>query len=116
MSSFASLAEGYYATRSRTGNNDLDFWRIDKPSSGKWAGYMFVKRIVGGGQGDEMQTFQLSNMQQRLACEAIMDLGAEESRMLFAAEMTRCTDCGRMLTDQASRDAGRGPTCRNKRG
>lgn len=116
ISAYLHLPAGYYATPSRTGNNDYDFWRIDKPESGKWAGRIFVKRIVGGGTDGDMQTHQLDNMQQRLACEAIVGYGLEESRMLFATEMTRCTDCGRMLTDQESRDAGRGPTCRNKKG
>jgi hypothetical protein len=114
MSAFAKMSEGYYATRSMTGNNDLDFWRIDKPSKGRWAGYTFVKRIVGGGTDSEMQSFQLSNIQQRLACQAIMDMGPDESQTLFAAEMTRCIDCGRMLTDKISRDERRGPQCRAK--
>lgn len=116
ISAFQEMPAGYYATPSLTGNNDYDFWRLDKPESGKWAGRLFVKRIVGGGSGDEMQSFQLSNIQQRLACKAIMDMGPDESQTLFAAEMTRCIDCGRALTDKISRDERRGPTCRNKRG
>ncbi len=39
---------GYYATPSRTGNNDLDFWRVDKPMEGRWVGYTFVKRVING--------------------------------------------------------------------
>jgi hypothetical protein len=27
--------QSYYATPSRTGNNDLDFWRVDAPKSGR---------------------------------------------------------------------------------
>jgi hypothetical protein len=115
ISSFLHLAAGYYATPSASGNNDYDFWRIDRPETGKWAGRIFVKRIVGGGTGDDMQSFQLTNIQQRMACQAIVDYGPEQSRMLFAGKVGRCTDCGRMLTDQVSRDAGRGPTCRNKK-
>ena len=112
MSAF-DLPAGYYATPSATGNNDLDFWRIDQ-GKGKWAGRTFVKRVVGGGAGDEMQTFQLENMQQRLAAQAITDTGIDESQGLFADNLDRCVDCGRALTDEISRAEKRGPTCRNK--
>ena len=105
---------GYYATPSITGNNDLDFWRIDRPAKGKWAGRTFVKRVVGGGAGDEMQTFQLENMQQRLACQSIVDTGIDESQALFADNLDRCVDCGRALTDEISRAEKRGPTCRSR--
>jgi Family of unknown function (DUF6011) len=107
------LPAGYYATPSRTGHNDLDFWRIDRPT-GKWAGRIFAKRVVGGGSGDEMQTFQLDPMQQRLACQAITETGTDVAQALFADNLDRCVDCGRALTDDVSRAAKRGPVCRNK--
>lgn len=111
------IPAGYYATPSRTGSNDVDFWKVDVPSKGKWEGYSFVRRVLGGAAqaGEEMRTEDLQNMQQRLALQAITELGLDESQMLFAEKLGRCGDCGRFLTDEVSRAHGKGPVCRNKK-
>lgn len=114
MSAFTSLEEGYYATPSRTGANAIDFWRVDKPVKGKWAGAIFVKRILGGGSGQDMQSVRLNNVQQRLAAQSITELGPEAAAKMFADNLGRCSACGRWLTDDESRAAGKGPVCRNK--
>jgi hypothetical protein len=97
---------GRYATASRTGANDLDFWLVKVPESGKWAGRTFVDRVIGG-QGNVPVTRE----EQQHALAAITAAGVEASRMLFANELGRCWKCGRELTDEASRAAGIGPTC-----
>lgn len=115
MSAFKDLPAGFYATISRTGNNDLDFWKV-VPGDGKWKGYIFVRRMLGGIGADEgYRTEKIPNMQQRLAAQAITDYGIEESRRLFADKMRRCIDCGSPLSDKISRDEMRGPDCRNKK-
>lgn len=115
LSAFGDIPGGYFATPSATGRNDFDFWRVDRPEKGRWAGHAFVKRILGGGIGDEMRTVEISNMQQRLALVAIREVGVEEAGMLFARHLGRCTDCGRVLTDETSKFYGKGETCRNKK-
>lgn len=112
LAAFKDIPEGYYATVSRTGSNDLDFWRVDKPAKGKWEGYSFARRILGGGDGSEMRTVDLPNIQQRLALQAIREAGTDQAKMAFATAIDRCSDCGRMLTDEISRQVGKGPTCR----
>lgn len=108
------VPKGYYATPSRTGHNDYDFWRVD-PGKGKWEGFAFPVRVLGGGDGDSMRTVDLGNMQKRLALQAIVEYGLEEAAMLFAAELKRCSDCGLALTDEESRRVGKGKVCRNKK-
>jgi hypothetical protein len=108
------VPKGYYATPSRTGNNDYDFWRVD-PGKDRWEGFAFPVRVLGGGDGDSMRTVDLDNMQKRLALQAIVDYGIEEAAMLFAAKLMRCSDCGLALTDEESRRYGKGRVCRNKK-
>lgn len=112
-SSLKELAElvpaGRYAVPSATGNNDLDFYLVQKPDKGKWAGRTFVKRIIGG--HDPMQ---MTNGEQFRALRQITEVGVEEAGMRYAAESGNCRDCGRDLTDEESRACGRGPVCRNK--
>lgn len=115
LESFKDIPKGYYATPSATGTNDLDFWRVRKGKPGtRWDGFSFAARILGGGDGSSMRTVNLSNIQQRLALQAIRLAGTEAAAMMFAAKIKRCRDCGLALTDEVSRAAGRGPDCRDK--
>jgi len=117
LADFAGLIPaGFYATPSRTGNNDLDFWRVNVPANGKWAGYSFASRVLGGGTWDQIRTEKLPNMQQRLALLAIREAGIEAAAQAFIDETHCCRDCGKMLTDETSRAAGRGKVCRSRKG
>ena len=105
------IPAGYYATPGTS--QEIDFWKVDG-GKGKWEGFAFPRRVLGGNAmaGEEMRTVDLSNMQQRLALQAITVFGLERAGGLFAERLTRCRDCGRFLTDEASRADGRGPICR----
>jgi hypothetical protein len=111
---FGDIPEGYYATPSAPGNNDIDFWRVDRPSKGKWAGCTFAVRILGGGDDSKMRTVRLANIQQRLALHGIRSAGIETAGNLFADNLRRCRKCGIVLTDEISRAARMGPDCRSK--
>lgn len=114
MSAFKDLPEGFFATPSRTGSNDLDFWKLHH-GKGKWKDSIFAKRMLGGiGEDEGYRTVELDNMQMRLACTAITEYGADESQALFAEKMRRCIDCASPLSDEESRAARRGPDCRKK--
>jgi hypothetical protein len=104
---FKAIPQGYYATKSHTGNNDLDFWFVRVPEDGRWAGFRFVKRIVGG-----RGTQEIRSGEQVAALQAILEFGVDAAGMLFAQELGRCRKCGRDLTDETSRSLGIGPTCR----
>jgi Family of unknown function (DUF6011) len=106
---------GYYATPSRTGANDLDFWKVEHEEDGKWAGWNFVKRVLGGGSEGQTRLIKVRMPEQRAALAAIAEQGTEESRMLYAVNMKRCTKCNRDLSDDLSRERGMGRDCWDKR-
>jgi len=109
ISTFTDVPDGYYATASRSGHNDLDFWKVERPSGGKWAGRTFVRRVIGG-KPDANTT----NLQARLALLAIREAGPEAAGLLYATELGLCRRCNRHLTDEVSRRLGIGPYCRAK--
>jgi uncharacterized protein DUF6011 len=109
ISSFTDVPDGYYATASRSGRNDLDFWKVERPREGKWAGRTFVRRVIGG-KPDANTT----NMQARLALLAIREAGTKAAALLYATELGLCSACNRHLTDEESRRLGIGPVCREK--
>jgi hypothetical protein len=106
------VPEGHYAIRSLSGNNDLDFYAVDKPSEGKWKGYTFVNRIVGG--HDPIRIRKSRDITKIL--RAIEAAGVTESAQLYAAETGNCYKCNRHLTDYASRSLGIGPVCAEQKG
>lgn len=116
------IPEGYYATPSLTGNNDLDFWHIEK-GTGRWKGYTFVKRVIGGRDDasvprdskKKVKTERINNKVTQFAVmQAIRDFGIKKSKELFGTELKYCRECGVHLTNERSRLLGIGPDCENK--
>jgi hypothetical protein len=103
----ATVPAGHYATPSRTGNNDLDFWRVDRPESGRWAGRIFVKRVIGGRADTPVR-----GAEAQAALAAIEASGVDAAGALYGQRIGRCCKCNRTLTDDVSRQLGIGPTCR----
>jgi hypothetical protein len=111
---------GYYATPSLTGNNDLDFWKVDRPTEGKWAGYTFVKRVIGGHMDQilpldskkRVKSARIARVTQVAAMDAIIAFGVDKSHKLFGTELKFCRECGIHLTDEVSRNEGIGPVCK----
>lgn len=108
-----AIPEGHYAVPSVTGNNDYDFFRVDVPTEGKWLGYTFVKRVVGG-----HPDFPVHRSQQAAVLERISEFGVEDAGKLYAEQIGRCRRCNRHLTDEDSRIGrnGYGATCFEKVG
>jgi hypothetical protein len=112
---------GYYATPSITGNNDLDFWHVQRLTEGKWAGYTFVRRVLGGHQDQNLprdskkkvKSKKIARVTQTAALEAIVKFGIEKSHLLFGTELKFCRECGIHLTDEVSRNEGIGPVCKD---
>ena len=104
------VPDGYYAVPSATGNNDLDFYRLNhgKPG-GKWEHFQFVTRIIGG-----HPEFPVKGSEGRAAKERIAAYGYEAAGMLYASELGNCYICNKTLTDELSRQLGIGPVCRKK--
>lgn len=104
---FASIPEGHYAVESLTGNNDLDFFRVDRPTEGKWAGYLFVKRVIGGRPNAPVR-----GATREKALRAIMEASPDKAKARYGQELGQCGECNRTLTDETSRALGIGPVCR----
>lgn len=103
----AEVPDGYYAIESH-GSNDLVFLRVDKPTEGRWAGYVFMSQIIGGQSPVRVPFGQVRAFLQR-----IKDAGPREAMALYGRELGICGRCGRHLTDDESRAIGLGPICRS---
>jgi len=101
------VEKGYYATPSKTGNNDLDFWFVNVVTrEGKWQGWRTVSRVIGGHANTKV-----FKAERRLALEKIIDFGIERAGNVFADELGQCKKCGKHLTDETSRQRRMGPDC-----
>lgn len=108
---YPDVPAGHYATTSRTGNNDYDFWNVSRPTEGKWAGYTFIERVVGG-----HEDIKVRGAEARQALQAIVDAGINEAGILYGQEVGSCFKCNTHLTRKYSRAMGYGPDCADKLG
>lgn len=116
------IPEGYYATLSLAGANDLDFWKVQRPEDGRWKGWTFVRRVLGGHEDlfikgaprKKVKSERAVQVTQVAALAAILEYGIEDSANLFADELTYCKRCGIHLTDELSRSRRIGPVCFGK--
>jgi hypothetical protein len=107
---FAPLPDvpaGYYAIPSRTGNNDYEFYRVDRPTTGEWAGRIYVKTVIGG--HPEYNVRGLKNI--RGVLEAIVEFGIDKAGILYGQEIEKCRHCNKDLTKYASRILSAGRHC-----
>lgn len=102
---------GFYAVRGTDPEavNDIQFFTIDKPTEGRWAGYTFVNQVVG------QEEIRISRSRQDAAVAAIAK-DPKAASILYGHEIGRCGLCNRRLTNQSSREAGIGPVCASKAG
>lgn len=104
---YPDVPAGHYAVPSLTGNNDLDFFRVDRPTEGTWKGRTFVKRVIGGHPDTSVRGVTAVK-----ALKAILAQGIDEARTDYGTHIGRCWKCNRHLTDETSRALGIGPDCR----
>lgn len=100
------VPEGHYAIPSLTGNNDLDFFRVDRPTEGEYAGKTYIKRVIGGHPDKNIRFNQF-----RPVLEAILKFGVDESGLLYGQKIKSCRWCNKSLTQFASRQLSCGETC-----
>lgn len=108
-SSSCPVPEGHYAVPSLSGKQDLDFFQVNRPKEGKWAGYVFVKRVIGG-----RPSVPVRKAEKARALAAIAAAGIEAAAVKYGQEIGRCYRCNRHLTDETSRRLGIGPDCRSR--
>jgi hypothetical protein len=106
----ASLTEvpaGRYAVVDPT-DSVLKFFKLDRPTAGKWAGYTFLKIQAS----DELFPVRDRAKKSMIMAEIAKDV--EAAARAYGQKLGRCYACGRTLTDATSRELGIGPDCRSK--
>lgn len=102
---------GRYAVVTEDGaTNELAFYKVDCPSEGRWAGYVFVKLMIS----DDEQ--RLSKAAGQAVLAKIKAVGPEAASAAYGQHIGECGICGKTLTNDDSRARGIGPTCRAKMG
>ena len=87
------------------------FYRVDKPTKGRWAGRTFLKVYASD------ETFPIKSPQERASVMSqIVRMGVQESSTAYGRHIGSCGVCGRTLTDEDSRARGIGPICAGKMG
>lgn len=103
-----NVPAGRYAL---TGNDGTtDFYKVDRPTEGRWAGKTFVKLLVG----PEEQ--RVSFAQTKTILDRIVEAGVQDAMLRYGIEIGECGHCGRRLTNEESREIGIGPICRQNMG
>ena len=107
---------GRYAVEGSDGTTD--FYKVDKPEKGRWEGYTFVKLLIAsGGHGIESLSEQnIRGAAAKTILARIEEAGIEESMKAFGHAIGSCGRCGRVLTNEESRELGIGPVCRDEMG
>jgi Family of unknown function (DUF6011) len=87
----------------------VEFFVVDQPTEGKWAGRTFVNQQAG----DERYPVKGQRAKEVLARIAV---DPQAAMIRYGHELGRCGNCGRTLTDEVSRAMGIGPDCAAKLG
>lgn len=88
----------------------LKFFRVDRPTEGKWAGWVFLKIQASD---------ELYPIRDRARCEFIFKAIAHDPRaasIRYGRELGHCGVCGKTLTDPTSIENGIGPVCAGRVG
>lgn len=105
------VPEGRYAYDNGT---QTIFVQVDRPTEGRWAGYVFVKRLVGA-PGD-FAKYPVRNRDERADILRIISEDPQAAAIAFGQLVGVCGVCGSPLTNEESREYGIGPVCRAKTG
>jgi hypothetical protein len=101
---------GRYAVATDDGaTNELAFYKVDRPTAGRWAGFVFVKHIVS----DEELAVR-GPAKATILSKIAADAPGAAAR--YGHEIGACGLCGRTLTNDESRARGIGPICAAKAG
>lgn len=103
-----SVAAGRYALTAEDG--PTMFYKVDRPSEGKFAGWTFVKWVRESGYESALKKPQAEQVLAKIA-ESPLD-----ALVAYGRETGVCGACGRRLTDPESVAAGIGPVCAAKIG
>jgi hypothetical protein len=109
---YAAVPDGKYATIGVTGPGRVEFWSVEKPTEGKWAGRTFINSLTGA-PGDWRR-----NRPSRAVMDTVADIllaDPQKAATLFGHKTKTCGKCGSPLSKVQSRAAGYGQTCATKK-
>lgn len=109
------VPEGRYALAEASNHVTIKFYKVDRPTEGRWAGYTFLSAGAGGPHGDPDWHPIKAPAVKRAILERIEQDPAGAAK-LYGTELGHCGVCGRTLTDETSRAYGIGPVCRANTG
>lgn len=98
---------GRYAINGHDGTTK--FYRVDRPTEGRWNGYTFVK----------IQASETWYDVKGAAAQAVLTEIAKDPKaamLRYGKEIGKCGHCGLTLTNEESRERGIGPICASKLG
>jgi hypothetical protein len=101
------VPEGRYAIEHE---GTLKFYRVDKPTEGRWAGFTFLSVQAS----DELYPIKNFDAKREILTSIAVDPRAASAR--YGHELGSCGVCGRILTNEESRELGIGPVCARKHG
>lgn len=107
---YKAISAGFYAIPGRDGR-PLDFYKVERPDKGKWAGHIFLKMVVGG-----KPDFKIRDRARIAEVLAAIAVNPDEAAYRYGQEIRQCNKCNIPLTDETSRMYSRGPDCRKKYG
>lgn len=111
MPSADVVPAGRYAIDTQDGAlNEIAFYKVDRPTTGRWAGYVFVKRMIGGNPDVAVKGAAAQTVLAAIAADA------KGAAVRYGKEIGECGRCGIELTNDESRAYGIGPDCRKKLG
>lgn len=100
-----SINPGRYAVEV---DGTLKFYKIDKPTEGRWSGRTFVSVQAS----DELYPIRSRSARDEILTAIAADPDGAMRR--YGREIGRCGHCHRTLTDETSRAMGIGPVCAGK--
>lgn len=104
---------GRYAVTGKTG--EVRFYRVNVPTTGRWAGFRFISRLIATG-GFDYQEVPIADKAHRVAVLNWIGRDPEKFSTAYGHLTGRCGVCNRVLSDDDSLAAGIGPVCASNAG
>lgn len=119
-SPWPDVKPGRYALRTEDlvgrSDNNIRFFKVDRPEEGRWAGFTFLTEGVGGGHGDLDWRYPIKERETKKAILNAILKDPLSALRRYGMEVGHCGHCGRTLTNEESRKFGIGPVCRRSMG
>lgn len=103
---FPDVPAGHFAVEY---DGQLRFYKVDKPTEGRWAGWTFLKEQASD------DYYPVKNKERKSEILTLIALDPWSAGKRYGIEIGRCWMCHRTLTDETSRALGIGPDCRSKK-